>query len=232
LKIFGSAVNRYHISLPDRQLACAPVISQEGQDYISAMAAGANFAWNNRQIIMNLAQRSFMQTLSISPGDLGMQLVYDVSHNIAKIEKHMINNKIKSVCMHRKGATRAFPPHHADIPDQYREIGQPVLVPGDMGRYSFVCTGTEKSMDETFGSTCHGAGRLKSRKKAKTMGKGRDLYRELSDMGVLVQAKGYYTVAEEMPYAYKDVAMVVDVMDNAGISNKVAKLRPIGVIKG
>ena len=196
------------------------------------MAAGANFAWNNRQVIMSLAKKTLIETLLISPADLNFHLVYDVCHNIAKIESHTINNKEQTVCLHRKGATRAFPPFHPDIPSKYQKSGQPVLVPGDMGRYSFVCVGTENSMLETFGSTCHGAGRLQSRKKAKMMGKGRDLYKEMKARGVFVQARGFHTMAEEMPYAYKDVATVVDVMDQAGISKKVAKLRPIGVIKG
>ena len=173
-----------------------------------------------------------LRTLDIPSADLNFKLIYDVSHNIAKFENHKINDKEIKVCMHRKGATRAFPPNHLNIPAKYQTIGQPVLVPGDMGRYSFVCVGTERAMDETFGSTCHGAGRLQSRKKAKQLGRGRDLFKEMAAMGVFVQAKGYHTLAEEMPYAYKDVAMVVDVMDKAGISRKVAKLKPIGVIKG
>jgi len=232
LKILGKASQKYGISLPDRQLACAPVQSQEGQDYLGAMAAGANFAWNNRQVIMHLAKETILQTLGISPKELNFKLVYDVCHNIAKIEDHKINGKTCKVCMHRKGATRAFAPNSEFIPQDYKDIGQPVLVPGDMGRYSFVCVGTEKAMQETFGSTCHGAGRLQSRRKAKQMGAGRDLFAEMKKSGVFVQATGRNTVAEEMPYAYKDVATVVDVMDKAGISKKVARLRPLGVIKG
>jgi tRNA-splicing ligase RtcB len=232
LKTLSRASHKYKISIPDRQLACAPLNSQEGQDYLGAMAAGANFAFNNRQVIMSLAKKTLIETLSISPKDLNFGLVYDVCHNIAKIEEHRIKNNIKKVCLHRKGATRAFPPDHPDLPDSYRDIGQPVLIPGDMGRYSFVCVGTSKAMDETFGSSCHGAGRLQSRKKAKLMGRGRDLFSEMEKMGVFVQAKGYHTVAEEMPYAYKDVATVTEVMDKAGISKKVAKLKPLGVIKG
>jgi tRNA-splicing ligase RtcB len=232
LKILARASHTYQIPLPDRQLACAPIQSKEGQDYLSAMAAGANFAWNNRQVIMHLAQKTLIETLHMSPSDLNFKLVYDVCHNIAKIEDHLIDGVHRKVCLHRKGATRAFPPGHSNIPDKYKEIGQPVLVPGDMGRYSFVCVGTEKAMTDTFGSTCHGAGRLQSRKKAKTMGKGRDLFNEMLKMGVFVQAKGFHTVAEEMPYAYKDVSTVVDVMEQAGISRKVVKLKPIGVIKG
>jgi tRNA-splicing ligase RtcB len=232
LKLLGPIAQRYNISLPDRQLACAPVTSVEGENYRAAMAAGANFAWNNRQVIMSLTEKIISRTLDISSRDLNFKLVYDVSHNMAKIEEHKVNLKTKKVCIHRKGATRAFPPNHPDIPIKYKKIGQPVLVPGDMGRYSFICTGTEKSMNDTFGSTCHGAGRLKSRKKAKMMAKGRDLIKEMEEMGVQIRAKGHHTVAEEMPYAYKDVTMVVDVMNQAGISRKVAKLKPIGVIKG
>jgi tRNA-splicing ligase RtcB len=232
LRILAQASQKYKISIPDRQLASAPVNSQEGQDYLAAMSAGANFAWNNRQVIMSLAKKTIMETLFISPSDLNFRLVYDVCHNIAKIENHRIGGREKKVCLHRKGATRAFPPKHPDLPSKYHHIGQPVLIPGDMGRYSFVCVGTQKAMEETFGSSCHGAGRLRSRKKAKMMGKGRDLFSELEKMGVFVQAKGYQTVAEEMPYAYKDVATVTDVMEKAGISRKVAKLKPLGVIKG
>ena len=232
LRILGQVSRKHNFSLPDRQLACAPIHSEEGQNYFAAMAAGANFAWNNRQVIMSLAESTILNTLSISSSDLNFRLVYDVCHNIAKIETYVINGKERKLCLHRKGATRAYPPGHPDLPEKYQKIGQPVLIPGDMGRYSFVCVGTQKAIDETFGSTCHGAGRLQSRKKAKQSGRGRDLYKEMEKMGVLVQAKGYQTVAEEMPYAYKDVATVVDVMEKAGISRKVAKLKPIGVIKG
>jgi len=232
LKILNSAASKYQIPLPDRQLACAPVQSPEGKNYLGAMAAAANFAWANRQVIMTLAKKTIMQTLSISAEELKFRLIYDVSHNIAKIESHIIDGKEKKVCLHRKGATRAYPPGSLLIPAKYRPIGQPVLVPGDMGRYSFICLGTQQAMQETFGSTCHGAGRVLSRKKAKAMGSGRDLIKEMSQMGVLVQAKGRSTVAEEMPCAYKDVADVVHVMENAGISKKVAKLKPLGVVKG
>jgi len=232
LRILTHIPRKYNISLPDRQLACAPIHSQEGQDYLSAMAAGANFAWNNRQVIMSLAEKTILETLFISPSDLNFKLVYDVCHNIAKIEKHKLKGIERKLCLHRKGATRAYPPGHHDLPRKYQEIGQPVLIPGDMGRYSFVCVGTQNAMDETFGSTCHGAGRIQSRKRAKMTGRGHDLYKEMDKMGVIVRAKGYQTIAEEMPYAYKDVATVTDVMEKAGISRKVAKLKPIGVIKG
>jgi tRNA-splicing ligase RtcB len=232
LKILVKAIPKYGISLPDRQLACAPIQSQEGKDYLAAMAAAANFAWNNRQTIMALAQKSFMHTLNISPSELGFRLVYDVCHNVAKIEEHQIDGKTKKVCVHRKGATRAFPPKSNKIPQAYQGTGQPVLVPGDMGRYSFVAVGTDQAMTDTFGSTCHGAGRVQSRHQALKAGKGKDLIGVLKKQGIIIRAKGYKTIAEEMPYAYKDVADVVEVMHKAGISRKVARLRPLGVIKG
>jgi len=232
LKTILKASNAYGYNLPDKQLACAPVKSKEGKDYLSAMQAAANFAWNNRQVIMHLAKKSFLQTFKMSESVLGFNLVYDVCHNIAKIEEHNINDELKKVCVHRKGATRAFPPGSKLIPTKYREVGQPVLIPGDMGRYSFVAVGTEKAMHETFGSSCHGAGRNLSRTKAMKDAKGRNLLEELHKRGVVIQASGYKTIAEEMPDAYKDVSEVVNVMHEEGITKKVAKLRPIGVIKG
>ncbi|GAB4379687.1 MAG: RtcB family protein [Calditrichia bacterium] len=232
LKILVKAFPKYGISLPDRQLACAPIKSQEGQDYLGAMAAAANFAWNNRQIIMDLAKKTFMETFHISPSELDFHLVYDVCHNIAKIEEHEIDGVKKTVCVHRKGATRAFPPGDKRIPEKYQPVGQPVLVPGDMGRYSYVAVGTNQAIEETFGSSCHGAGRVQSRTQALKHGKGRNLIADLQKHGIVIQAKGMRTIAEEMPYAYKDVSDVIDVMHHAGISRKVAKLRPLGVIKG
>lgn len=232
LKVLVKAEKKYNFNLPDRQLACAPIQSQEGQDYLRAMRCAANFAWNNRQIIMHLAKKSLLKTLNISEGELDFKLIYDVCHNIAKIEKHNIDGDIKNVCVHRKGATRAFPPGSEFIPNKYKDVGQPVLVPGDMGRYSFILSGTEKAMKETFGSSCHGAGRLQSRTQAKKAGKGRDLIKELQSQGISIQAKGYGTIAEEMPYAYKDVSDVVEIIHNSGISKKVAKIKPVGVIKG
>lgn len=232
LKLLVKSIPKYGISLPDRQLACAPLASAEGKNYLGAMAAAANFAWNNRQIIMVLAKKCFQQTLQISENDLNFKLVYDVCHNIAKIEEHEIDGKKKKLCVHRKGATRAFAPHNPQIPVKYLEVGQPVLIPGDMGRYSFVAVGTAEAMIETFGSTCHGAGRVQSRHQALKTGRGKDLIGELKKKGIVIRAKGMRTIAEEMPYAYKDVADVVEVMHNAGISRKVARLRPLGVIKG
>ncbi len=181
---------------------------------------------------MALAKNTFKQTFNMSEQDLGFQLVYDVSHNIAKIEEHEIDGQKKKVCVHRKGATRAFPANSPQIPEKYRAVGQPVLVPGDMGRYSFVAVGTDQAMDDTFGSTCHGAGRVQSRHQALKAVRGSDVVAELRKKGIIIQAKGMRTIAEEMPHAYKDVADVVDVMHQSGISRKVAKLRPLGVIKG
>lgn len=232
LKILLQSEKKYGFNLPDKQLACAPVKSSEGSDYLSAMRCAANFAWNNRQIIMHLAKETIRDTLKIPESDLDFRLVYDVCHNIAKFEKHNIDGEIKQVCVHRKGATRAFPAGDENIPLKYREVGQPVLIPGDMGRYSFVSAGTGKAMKETFGSSCHGAGRVQSRHQALKEGKGRNLIEELTKKGIVIQAKGYKTIAEEMPYAYKNVADVVDVMHHAGITSKVAKLKPLGVIKG
>ncbi|MFC2084898.1 RtcB family protein [Bacteroidota bacterium] len=232
LKLLVRNENKYGFNLPDKQLACAPLSSGEGKNYFSAMKCAANFAWNNRQVIMHLTKKSLMHTLNIPEKDLDFKLIYDVCHNIAKVEEHMINGNKKKVCVHRKGATRAFPPNSDLIPEDYKEIGQPVLIPGDMGRYSFISVGTERSMSETFGSSCHGAGRVKSRTKALKMGRGRNLIDELQKMGIVIRAKGHKTIAEEMPYAYKDVSDVVNVMHDAGISLKVAKLKPLGVIKG
>lgn len=232
LKVMGKAAQRYHINLPDRQLASAPIQSPEGQNYFAAMAAAANFAWSNRQVIMSLAKRVFKRTLGVSDNDLNFNLVYDVSHNIAKKEVHRVDGQEKTLCVHRKGATRAFPPNHPSIPEKYSSVGQPVLIPGDMGRYSFICLGTERAAGETFGSTCHGAGRLMSRNQALKMARGRDLFKEMSGRGVIVRAKGKGTLAEEMPQAYKDVADVVNIMHNSGVSTKVVRLKPLGVIKG
>lgn len=232
LKVLVKAEKKYNFNLPDRQLACAPIQSTEGQNYLNAMKCAANFAWNNRQIIMHLSKKSLLSTFDISESELDFHLIYDVCHNIAKIETHKINGKEKEVCVHRKGATRAFPPGSKFIPGKYQQVGQPVLIPGDMGRYSFISIGTARAMEETFGSSCHGAGRLQSRTKAKKAGKGKNLIEELKRGGVSIQAKGYKTIAEEMPYAYKDVSDIVDIMHNAGISSKVARIKPIGVIKG
>jgi tRNA-splicing ligase RtcB len=232
IKKMLKAAQKYNISLPDRQLCCAPINSKEGQNYLAAMACAANYAFANRQIIGHWVRETFEQVLATNPRDLKMELIYDVCHNIAKIEEHTVEGKKKVVCVHRKGATRAFPPDHSQVPDDYKKIGQPILIPGDMGRHSHLLTGTEKAMNETFGSTCHGAGRLMSRKQAKKAAKGRAIYRELEDKGIIVKAAGRTTLVEEMPDAYKDVNMVVNVVVKAGIAKKVARMKPLGVIKG
>lgn len=232
LEIMEAAARKYEIDLPDRQLACAPLRSPEGEAYLSAMACAANYAWANRQMLMHLVEKALEKALSISPQTLNLRLVYDVAHNIAKIETHDVDGKPVTVCVHRKGATRAFGPGHPEVPQEYRSIGQPVLIPGDMGTASYVCRGTETAMQETFGSTCHGAGRVLSRAQALKRAKGRAIDRELGELGIVVRAQGRKTLAEEMPEAYKDVDIVVDVMDRAGISPRVARLRPLGVVKG
>lgn len=232
LEVMSRAVQKYNIILPDRELACAPFNSPEAQDYFGAMKAAANYAWGNRQCLMHWTREVFMSVFNVSPVELGMTLIYDVAHNIAKIEEHIVNGKKKKLVVHRKGATRAFPPGHPELPAVYRNLGQPVLIPGDMGRASFVLIGTEKAMSETFGSTCHGAGRVMSRHQAIRQAKGRAIWREMEDKGIIVRAAGRETLAEEMSEAYKDVSNVVDVVHNAGISLKVARLRPMGVIKG
>jgi len=224
-------LEKYGISVPDRQLACAPVTSPEGKAYIGAMACAANYAWSNRQCLMHLTRLVFEKVFGRSEKDLGMDLVYDVAHNIGKFEKHKINEKEKTLFIHRKGATRAFGAGHPEIPDDYREVGQPVIIPGDMGRNSYLLVGTAKA-EETFFSTCHGAGRLMSRKAAIAACRGRSLTRELADKGIMVKSAGSSTLAEEAPEAYKDVNDVVDVVHNAGISKKVCRMKPLGVVKG
>lgn len=223
---------KYGIELPDRQLCAAPLSSPEARDYFAAMACAVNFAFANRQVMTHLAREAMIHFFAQSEAELGLELVYDVCHNIAKWEMHTVDGQKRRLCVHRKGATRAFGPGHAGVPERYRDVGQPVLVPGDMGRYSYVLVGTEKAMQETFGSSCHGAGRRLSRMKAKQAARGRSIFRELQDQGVWVRADSKTTVAEEIPEAYKDVADVVDVMDGAGIATKVAKLVPLAVVKG
>ncbi len=232
LRIMEEAVRRYNINLPDRQLACAPVESKEGQDYLAAMACAANYAWANRQCITHWVRESFAKVFGKSVKELGMEQIYDVAHNIAKIEEHTIDGKKIMVCVHRKGATRAFPPGHKDVPQRYKDVGQPVLIPGDMGRCSYVAVGTERAMAETFGSTCHGAGRVQSRGAAKRGLRGSDVANELKSKGIIVKADSMASLAEEASQAYKDVTQVVEVTHQAGISRKVAMASPIGVIKG
>jgi len=225
-------VDRLGIALPDRQLACAYIQSPEGRQYLSAMACAANYAWANRQMLMHWTGEALERALGMSPRDLGMRLVYDVCHNIAKIEEHVVDGKRMTLCVHRKGATRAFPPGHPALPAKYRKTGQPVLIPGDMGTGSYVLVGTEKAMEETFGSTCHGAGRVLSRAAAIKASRGRAIGREMEDRGVLVMAAAKGTLAEEIPEAYKNIDEVVNVVHGAGLSRKVARLKAIGCIKG
>ncbi len=232
LRVMEAAVKKYGIKLPDRQLACAPYRSQEGEDYLAAMACGANYAWANRQIITHLVRRAFSKVFKKDPSSLGLELVYDVAHNIVKIERHKVNGKEMLLAVHRKGATRAFPPGHPELPEIYKETGQPVIIPGDMGRASFVLCGTQKAMEETFGSTCHGAGRLLSRNQAKKLAKGKDIVREMDKRGIIVRSSSRRTLYEEIPEAYKDVSEVVDVVHKAGIARLVARMRPLGVVKG
>lgn len=226
------ASGKYGIPLPDRQLCCAPIQTEEGQRYLSAMAGAANYAFANRQMITHWVRETFEGIYRTSQSALGLSLVYDVCHNIAKIEKHMLHKKITEVCVHRKGATRSFAPGNQAVPSRYRSVGQPVLIPGDMGRASYVLCGTEKAMEETFGSTCHGAGRVMSRSQAIKSAKGRSIYKEMETRGVFVKAASKETLAEEAPEAYKDVSKVVNVVHNAGISRLVAKIVPLGSIKG
>ncbi len=225
-------VHTLDLQLPDRQLACAYLSSPEGRQYLAAMACAANYAWANRQMLMHWTRESVQRTLGISPRELGMRLVYDVCHNIAKIETFPLDGKEVSLCVHRKGATRAFPPGHKALPPRYRSSGQPVLIPGDMGTGSYVLAGTEKAFAETFGSTCHGAGRVMSRTQAMKASRGRSIPQEMSARGVVVMAAGKETLREEYPEAYKNLDEVVSVVDRAGLSRKVAKLRSLGCVKG
>ncbi|MGE4579480.1 MAG: RtcB family protein [Desulfuromonadales bacterium] len=232
LRLMQKASQKYGIHLPDRQLCCAPLSSPEGKQYLAAMACAANFAFANRQLITAWVRESFEQVTGKGPGDLRLSVIYDVCHNIAKWEKHPVKGREMTLCVHRKGATRAFPPGHPDTPTLYRQIGQPVLIPGDMGRYSYVLVGTQAGYEETFGSTCHGAGRVMSRHAAKRAAHGRNIEAELARQGIVIRAAGRATVAEEIPEAYKDVMEVVDVVQQAGIGKIVARLRPVVVIKG
>ncbi|MBI3928972.1 MAG: RtcB family protein [Armatimonadetes bacterium] len=226
------AMHRYHIQLPDRQLACAPLDSDEGRAYFAAMKCAANYAWVNRQVMMYLAELAFQRTLHIGPRQLGRRLIYDVCHNIAKIEQYPIDGRMEQVCVHRKGATRAMPPGHPLTPEAYKEVGQPVLIPGDMGRASYVLVGTQRAVEESFGSSCHGAGRRLSRRAAKAKVNARELVDRLAARGIQVRARGMRTLSEEAPEAYKDVSEVVAVMEGAGLSRIVARLAPMAVVKG
>ncbi len=232
VKTWVQVAKKYGIDLPDRQLASAPINSKEGQDYITAMACGANYAWNNRQCIMHWVRQTFMDFFETGVDELGLELVYDVAHNIGKFEKHLVDGIERELFVHRKGATRAFPAGHPEIPDKYQKVGQPVLIPGDMGTASYVLVGSPSAMEQTWGTTCHGAGRMLSRRKAMQITKGRSIQKDLEKQGIFVRAEGRRTLNEEVPEAYKDVDEVVKVVDAAGLSQRVARLRPIGVVKG
>jgi tRNA-splicing ligase RtcB len=232
LEVMLKATRKYGIDLPDRQLACAPLTSPEAEDYFAAMYAAANYAFANRQMMSHRVREAFARVFGRPWEELGLRLVYDVAHNNAKWESHEVEGRTRRLCVHRKGATRAFPPGHPDVPVAYRGIGQPVFIPGDMARYSYVLVGTHGAYSETFGSTCHGAGRRMSRRQAKKSVRGRDLKKELQELGIEVRASSFATVAEEIPEAYKDVADVVDVVDRAGIGRRVVRLKPLGVLKG
>ncbi len=232
VKSLQSAVNRYGIDLPDRELVCAPIDSPEGREYLSAMACAANFAFANRQVLAHHARGAFEEVLAGKAKDFDLYPVYDIAHNMGKMETHEVNGEQVPVCVHRKGATRAFGPGFEGLPEVYRSLGQPVLVPGSMGTASWVLMGTEGSMAQSFGSTCHGAGRTMSRTQAKKEVWGEDLRDELQQGGIQVRAGSMPGLAEEAPLAYKDVDAVVDVVANAGIAAKVARLKPVAVIKG
>jgi tRNA-splicing ligase RtcB len=232
IDVMLEAARKYGIELVDRQLCCAPIDSEEGRRYFAAMACAANFAFANRQMITHWVRESFSHVLKRSPEELGLELIYDVCHNIAKFETHIVEGKPTKLCLHRKGATRALPPGHPQTPRAYKDIGQPVLIPGDMGRCSYVLVGTEAASQETFASSCHGAGRVLSRTQAMKRVKGKNILREMESQGIIVRASGWDTLAEEIPEAYKDVTEVVDVVHNAGIARKVVQLKPLGVIKG
>jgi tRNA-splicing ligase RtcB len=232
VRMLRQASRKYNISLPDQELACAPVKSPEGQDYLAAMACAANYAWANRQSITHWARGCFIKVFGKPLPQIGLQMVYDVAHNIAKIESYEVNGKKATLCVHRKGATRAFPPGHPDVPAKYKKIGQPVLIPGDMGRHSYLAVGTETAIKESFGSVCHGAGRVKSRHAARRSLTDAEVARELASRGILAKAASRGSLSEEASEAYKNIDEVVDVCHKAGLCRKVVKTRPIGVVKG
>ncbi len=232
LEVMERAMPRHGIQVPDRQLACAPINSEEGRRYLGAIRCAANFAWANRQCLMHLARQVFERLFGTSWEQMGMRLIYDVAHNIAKFERYRVNGEEKMLCVHRKGATRAFPPGHAEIPADYQAVGQPVIIPGDMGRNSYVLVGTQEAMAQSFGTVCHGAGRVMSRTQAVREAGGRSIEQELERQGIIVMGRGRKGIAEEQPSAYKDVNDVVRVVHNAGLAKRVARMRPLGVIKG
>jgi tRNA-splicing ligase RtcB (3'-phosphate/5'-hydroxy nucleic acid ligase) len=232
VRTMDRAMRSYGIEVPDRQLACVPVSSPEGQRYMVAMAAAANYGRANRHVITDGVREAIARVFGASARDLGLSVVYDVSHNLAKIEQYRVGGRDRTLCVHRKGATRAFGPGHPELPERYRDVGQPVLVPGSMGTASYVLVGTAEGRDQAWWSTCHGAGRMMSRKAATKRMHGRDLRRQLAQQGILVSSKEMKLLAEEAPYAYKDVSEVVDVCERVGLSKKVARTRPLAVVKG
>lgn len=232
IRLAEQCVRKYNIWLPDRQLACMPVNSPEGQDYFAAMSAAANFAFANRQMITHWVRESFEKVLSRSADDLGLEIVYDVAHNMAKLEEYEVDGKRRKVYVHRKGATRAYAPGHPETPQKYKDVGQPVLIPGDMGTASYVLVGTERAMKESFGSTCHGAGRQMSRAAATRTYTAAQVETDLANRGIYIHAASKKGIVEEAPGAYKDVESVVRVTEGAGISKIVARLEPLGVMKG
>ena len=227
--LMNQVMPRYHITLPDRQLACAPAASEEGRAYLGAMAAAANFAWANRQAILHFLRGAFRRVFSETTR---LEMIYDVCHNIAKRETYVVDGRKREVLVHRKGATRAFPPGHREVPADYRAVGQPVFIPGSMGTASWVLVGCQRAMEETFGSVCHGAGRLMSRTAVRKGKDARHEQRKLEERGILVRSESRDGILEELPEAYKDVDEVIEVVHNAGLARKVARLRPMGVIKG
>jgi len=226
------AIGKYKIQLPDRELAACPSKSPEAEDYIPAMSAACNFAWINRQMITHWARQAFEKVFQKSADSLDMKIVYDVCHNVAKVESHKVDGESRKVVVHRKGATRSFPPGHPDVPAQYRDVGQPVLIPGSMGTSSWVLVGTPKAMELSFGTTAHGAGRFMSRSAAKRKWRGPELKKSLEDRGIVIRAASMEVVAEEAPDAYKDVDRVAEVSHQLGIGSKVVRMTPIGVAKG
>jgi tRNA-splicing ligase RtcB len=232
LKTMHGAARKYGFDLPDPQLCCAPVESDEGRRYLGAMRAAANYAWANRQLLMVRVCDAVARVFGTKPRHLGLRLVYDVAHNIAKVESHVVEGRERTVCVHRKGATRAFPAGHPEVPAAYREVGQPVIIPGDMGRYSFLLVGEPAAMEETFGSVCHGAGRAMSRHEARRQMRGEQVKADLARKGIAARSRSWQGLAEEYSGAYKDVADVVEVVVRAGLARTVCRLRPLGVVKG
>jgi tRNA-splicing ligase RtcB len=232
LKVIDRVMSKLGIEVPDRQLACVPVEHEAAQDYFGAMYAAANFARANRHVLTDGVREAFEQVFNRSARDMGLALVYDVAHNLAKIEEYEVDGHPRKLCVHRKGATRAFGPRHPELPSRYAPIGQPVIIPGSMGTASYVLVGTDQATERSFSSTCHGAGRAMSRTKAKKMMSGSELHKQLEAQGITLASSQWKLLAEEAPYAYKDVSQVVDACEGAGLSKKVARLRPAGVVKG